>query len=78
MNITTAYKIPVAFISSVAFFCRRIHITEATYSYLIDDYEVEPGRGQDRNKYLKEKDITTYLIVGPKVKTKVCLKPIVK
>lgn len=49
----------------------RIHITEATYKYLKDDYEVEPGNGQDRNKYLKDKDITTYLIVGPKEKPKV-------
>nr|XP_039261121.1 adenylate cyclase type 6-like isoform X1 [Styela clava] len=48
----------------------RIHITEATYKYLKDDYEVEPGNGQERNKYLKEKDITTYLIVGLKEKPK--------
>ncbi|MGH0150080.1 UNVERIFIED_CONTAM: hypothetical protein FKN15_019181 [Acipenser sinensis] len=42
----------------------RIHITKATLNYLTGDYEVEPGFGGERNAYLKENNIETYLIVG--------------
>nr|XP_033794758.1 adenylate cyclase type 6 isoform X2 [Geotrypetes seraphini] len=42
----------------------RIHITRATLQYLNGDYEVEPGHGGDRNAYLKENNIETFLIVG--------------
>ncbi|XP_076817208.1 adenylate cyclase type 8-like isoform X2 [Clavelina lepadiformis] len=41
----------------------RVHITDATYRCLGSDYEVEPGLGSTRNQYLKEKNVTTYLIV---------------
>lgn len=44
--------------------CRRIHITWATLQYLNGDYEVEPGHGGERNAYLKEHNIETFLIVG--------------
>lgn len=43
---------------------RRIHITRATLQYLNGDYEVEPGRGGERNAYLKEQRIETFLILG--------------
>lgn len=42
----------------------RIHITRATLQYLNGDYEVEPGRGGERNAYLKEQCIETFLILG--------------
>lgn len=42
---------------------RRIHITKATLNYLNGDYEVEPGFGGERNAYLKEHSIETFLIV---------------
>ncbi|XP_043939737.1 adenylate cyclase type 6 [Protopterus annectens] len=42
----------------------RIHITKATLMYLNDDYEVESGHGGERNAYLKENNIETFLIVG--------------
>lgn len=42
----------------------RIHITRATLQYLNGDYEVEPGRGGERNAYLKEQHIETFLILG--------------
>ena len=29
------------------------------------DYEVEEGNGGDRNQYLKEHNIRTYLVVAP-------------
>lgn len=45
-------------------FCSRIHITRATLQYLNGDYEVEPGRGGERNAYLKEQHIETFLILG--------------
>ncbi|XP_037587145.1 adenylate cyclase type 5 isoform X3 [Cebus imitator] len=42
---------------------RRIHITKATLNYLNGDYEVEPGCGGERNAYLKEHSIETFLIL---------------
>lgn len=42
---------------------RRIHITKATLNYLNGDYEVEPGGGGERNAYLKEHSIETFLIL---------------
>ncbi|RMC18729.1 hypothetical protein DUI87_04625 [Hirundo rustica rustica] len=41
----------------------RIHITKATLNYLNGDYEVELGFGGERNAYLKEHSIETFLIV---------------
>lgn len=43
---------------------RRIHITKATLQYLNGDYEVEPGFGEERNTYLKEHNIETFLVLG--------------
>ncbi|XP_063922796.1 adenylate cyclase type 8-like isoform X4 [Zophobas morio] len=40
----------------------RVHISESTYQCLNGAYEVEPGSGQDRDSYLREHDVTTYLI----------------
>ncbi|XP_023682721.1 adenylate cyclase type 5 isoform X2 [Paramormyrops kingsleyae] len=48
----------------------RIHITKATLNYLNGDYDVEPGRGGERNVYLKKHNIETYLIVGCSQKRK--------
>ncbi|MGH0130746.1 UNVERIFIED_CONTAM: hypothetical protein FKN15_043437 [Acipenser sinensis] len=48
----------------------RIHITKATLQYLNGDYEVDPGFGGERNAYLKEQDIETFLIVGCSQKRK--------
>uniref|UniRef100_A0A674PLV8 adenylate cyclase n=1 Tax=Takifugu rubripes TaxID=31033 RepID=A0A674PLV8_TAKRU len=42
----------------------RIHITKATLEYLNGDYEVEPGFGGERNAYLKENSIETFLVLG--------------
>ncbi|XP_013874863.1 adenylate cyclase type 6 isoform X2 [Austrofundulus limnaeus] len=42
----------------------RIHITKATLQYLNGDYEVEPGFGGERNAYLKENNIETFLVLG--------------
>lgn len=44
--------------------CRRIHITKATLQYLNGDYDVEPGFGGERNTYLKEHNIETFLVLG--------------
>ncbi|KAM4700180.1 adenylate cyclase type 6 isoform 2-T2 [Discoglossus pictus] len=48
----------------------RIHITSATLKYLNGDYEVEPGHGGERNAYLKEHDIKTFLVTGCSQKRK--------
>ncbi|KAL1021441.1 hypothetical protein UPYG_G00013290 [Umbra pygmaea] len=48
----------------------RIHITKATLQYLNGDYEVEPGFGGERNTYLKENSIETFLVLGCSQKRK--------
>ncbi|XP_033826254.1 adenylate cyclase type 6 [Periophthalmus magnuspinnatus] len=48
----------------------RIHITKATLQYLNGDYEVEPGHGGERNAYLKEHNIETFLVLGCSQKRK--------
>ncbi|KAL1490421.1 hypothetical protein ABEB36_013120 [Hypothenemus hampei] len=40
----------------------QVHISEATYQCLNGTYEVEPGNGQERDSYLKDNNVTTYLI----------------
>ncbi|XP_055844529.1 adenylate cyclase type 6 [Episyrphus balteatus] len=41
----------------------RVHITKETLKCLDGDYEVEEGKGGERNSYLKDHEIETYLIV---------------
>ncbi|XP_054271943.1 adenylate cyclase type 6 [Macrosteles quadrilineatus] len=41
----------------------RIHITKETLKYLDNAYKVEPGKGGERNSYLRDHNIETYLIV---------------
>ncbi|CAL8367505.1 unnamed protein product [Lota lota] len=48
----------------------RIHITKATLQYLNGDYEVEPGFGGERNAYLKDNSIETFLVLGCSQKRK--------
>ncbi|CAH0691551.1 unnamed protein product, partial [Chilo suppressalis] len=40
----------------------RVHISSATLGYLEGAFEVEPGDGGSRNPYLREHNLTTYLI----------------
>ncbi|CAH1986816.1 unnamed protein product [Acanthoscelides obtectus] len=40
----------------------QVHISESTYQSLNGAYEVEPGNGQERDAYLKEHRVVTYLI----------------
>ncbi|XP_037672345.1 adenylate cyclase type 7 isoform X2 [Choloepus didactylus] len=44
----------------------RVHITEATLNHLDRAYEVEDGHGQQRDPYLKEMNIRTYLVIDPR------------
>lgn len=44
----------------------RVHISQSTFNCLKGEFEVEPGDGGSRCEYLKEKSITTYLILVPK------------
>ncbi|XP_023370528.1 adenylate cyclase type 7 [Otolemur garnettii] len=46
----------------------RVHITEATLNHLDKAYEVEDGHGQQRDPYLKEMNIRTYLVIDPRSK----------
>lgn len=47
----------------------RVHVTKATLLQLGDRFEVEPGEGGSREKYLADHKVETYLIIPPK-KTK--------
>lgn len=50
----------------IYWFCfsfRRVHITKETLKCLDGDYEIEEGKGAERNSYLKDNQIETYLIV---------------
>ncbi|KAK3101048.1 hypothetical protein FSP39_000561 [Pinctada imbricata] len=40
----------------------RVHLTRETLRHLPEEYEVEPGNGGERNPYLKERGIETFLI----------------
>lgn len=50
----------------------RVHITKSVLNCLNGDYVVEEGRGQERDSYLKQYNIESYLIVAehPRKKTK--------
>lgn len=43
----------------------KVHITKATLLQLNDKFEVEPGNGGDREGYLADHKIETYLIIPP-------------
>ncbi|XP_047136993.1 adenylate cyclase type 5 isoform X1 [Hydra vulgaris] len=43
----------------------RIHITEAVYKEIKDDYEIEEGHGYQRDSYLKENNINSFFIKSP-------------
>ncbi|XP_022645660.1 Ca(2+)/calmodulin-responsive adenylate cyclase-like isoform X3 [Varroa destructor] len=43
----------------------RVHVTAATLKYLNNDFQVEPGKGEDRSAYLRDHGITTYFIIPP-------------
>ncbi|XP_075868618.1 adenylate cyclase type 2 isoform X2 [Nelusetta ayraudi] len=45
----------------------RVHITSVTLEHLNSAYKVEDGEGQERDPYLKEHGVVTYLVVNPKV-----------
>ena len=42
---------------------RRVHISKTTLLYLNGAYEVEVGEGGERDAYLRERNIETFLIV---------------
>ncbi|XP_032892249.1 adenylate cyclase type 7 isoform X2 [Amblyraja radiata] len=44
----------------------RVHITATTLSYLQKAYEVEEGNGHQRNAYLNELKLKTYLVIDPR------------
>uniref|UniRef100_G3NTG0 Adenylate cyclase type 4 n=1 Tax=Gasterosteus aculeatus aculeatus TaxID=481459 RepID=G3NTG0_GASAC len=44
----------------------RVHITSVTLEHLNEAYKVEDGDGQERDPYLKENGVVTYLVINPK------------
>lgn len=44
------------------FFSSRVHITQGVLDVINGDYEVEDGHGEERDIYLKEHKMKTYLI----------------
>lgn len=49
------------------FLARRVHISSVTLEHLKGAYKVEDGDGQERDPYLKEHGVVTYLVINPKV-----------
>lgn len=49
-------------------FSRKVHITKATLLQLNDRFQVEPGNGGERESYLADHKIETFLIVPPAVR----------
>uniref|UniRef100_A0A8C5EBD8 Adenylate cyclase type 2 n=1 Tax=Gouania willdenowi TaxID=441366 RepID=A0A8C5EBD8_GOUWI len=47
----------------------RVHITSVTLEHLNGSYKVEDGEGQERDPYLKEHGVLTYLVINPKVES---------
>ncbi|XP_013858877.1 adenylate cyclase type 2 isoform X3 [Austrofundulus limnaeus] len=45
----------------------RVHISSVTLEHLNGAYKVEHGDGQERDPYLKEHGVITYLVINPKV-----------
>ena len=41
---------------------RFVHVSQSTYEYLNNDYLTIPGEGHERSDFLKNNNITTYLI----------------
>ena len=50
-----------------------MHITTSVLNCLNGDYEVEEGRGQERDSYLKQYNINSYLIVAEHPRVSFCL-----
>uniref|UniRef100_UPI00398E3B87 adenylate cyclase type 7 isoform X2 n=1 Tax=Pristiophorus japonicus TaxID=55135 RepID=UPI00398E3B87 len=46
----------------------RVHITDSTLNNLHKAYEVEEGNGHQRNAYLNELKLKTYLVIDPRTK----------
>ncbi|XP_062847892.1 adenylate cyclase type 2 [Trichomycterus rosablanca] len=44
----------------------RVHITSVTLEHLNGAYKVEDGHGHERDPYLKEHGVVTYLVINPK------------
>lgn len=51
----------------------RVHVTEATVGCLHGEYQLEPGRGQERNGYLREHNVNTFFIRPPAHRRKTML-----
>lgn len=63
LNVRLLADIVISDHSAIIAPCRRVHITKETLDCLGDYYEVEEGHGGERNAYLKQHSIQTYLIV---------------
>ena len=45
---------------------RRVHISARTKDYLQGEYELEPGYGEQRDSYLRDHNIETFIILQDK------------
>lgn len=59
---TNINKNTVLYVNRTHWYFRRVHISADTLRCLNDVYEVEPGNGVERDNYLKDRDVETYLI----------------
>lgn len=52
---------------------RRVHITKATLLQLNERFQVENGDGGQREAYLADHKVETFLIIPPSVSSSACL-----
>lgn len=54
---------------------RHVHVTRETLNCLNDEYEVEPGCGGERHKYLLDHNIETFIIIPDEKKRISSIRP---
>lgn len=72
VNLTISSIFLTLSLSPFLFLYSRVHITQAVLDVINGDYEVEDGHGEERDVYLKDHKLKTYLISEKHSKERVC------
>ncbi|PRD33184.1 UNVERIFIED_CONTAM: Adenylate cyclase type 1 [Trichonephila clavipes] len=66
VNVEIRYSAIYRYMSALAF--NKVHITKATLQQLDGQFEAEPGNGHQRDQYLADHQVETFLIVPTKMR----------
>ena len=72
MNVLISLSLSLSLSVSLSLYDSRVHVSESTLKSLGGTYEVEPGHGDERDEYLKDHNVKTYLIVEKIVSSLIC------